>query len=311
MIKAFLSLAAIFTVLAYTAPALAQEAQAPSPTPLASEEEAITLADDLYEDLPAESLPTTNPFRFGLENVFYNLQNLFTFNAEKQAQLYQWRLHQLDRKAAACAQIGDDQCLQAIESRKEKLEEKTESYIEKHEEIRERLLARFQQWRQQREQHWQEAHTQAENKREYREQLMEQRRDMRKEAIQARLKKQENLKEYAENSFQNNLITEPPSDRMIGGDTDEHGCLIAAGYSWCEATDECYRPWEETCSSASPLPTTDSSDSTGLTPDQRLQNQQRLIEIRSENVRRQLEDTEDAVELNRRRQQEYLQDGFN
>lgn len=31
----------------------------------------------------------------------------------------------------------------------------------------------------------------------------------------------------------------------IGGDTDEHGCLIAAGYSWDEDQQACVRPWEE------------------------------------------------------------------
>lgn len=30
-----------------------------------------------------------------------------------------------------------------------------------------------------------------------------------------------------------------------GADKDEHGCLPSAGYSWCEATSSCIRPWEE------------------------------------------------------------------
>jgi putative hemolysin len=34
---------------------------------------------------------------------------------------------------------------------------------------------------------------------------------------------------------------------IIGGDKDEHGCLIAAGYSWCEAKQKCLRTWEENC----------------------------------------------------------------
>lgn len=38
--------------------------------------------------------------------------------------------------------------------------------------------------------------------------------------------------------------------QTIGGDKDEHGCLIAAGYSWCEAKQECIRPWEEPCEEA-------------------------------------------------------------
>ncbi|MFA5010040.1 MAG: hypothetical protein WC553_02305 [Patescibacteria group bacterium] len=34
---------------------------------------------------------------------------------------------------------------------------------------------------------------------------------------------------------------------LIGGQTDEHGCLVAAGYSWCEVKAKCIRTWEETC----------------------------------------------------------------
>ncbi|QUM75274.1 hypothetical protein HWV00_02965 [Moritella sp. 24] len=30
----------------------------------------------------------------------------------------------------------------------------------------------------------------------------------------------------------------------IGGDRDEHGCLPAAGYLWCERTQTCERSWE-------------------------------------------------------------------
>lgn len=36
-------------------------------------------------------------------------------------------------------------------------------------------------------------------------------------------------------------------EKLIGGDKDEGGCLIAAGYSYCEAKQKCIRPWEETC----------------------------------------------------------------
>lgn len=36
--------------------------------------------------------------------------------------------------------------------------------------------------------------------------------------------------------------------QLIGGDKDAHGCLIAAGYSWCEAKNKCLRIWEEQCS---------------------------------------------------------------
>ena len=34
---------------------------------------------------------------------------------------------------------------------------------------------------------------------------------------------------------------------VIGGDVDEGGCLIAAGYTWCEPKQKCLRVWEEPC----------------------------------------------------------------
>jgi hypothetical protein len=33
----------------------------------------------------------------------------------------------------------------------------------------------------------------------------------------------------------------------IGGDKDDHGCLVAAGYRWCADKNKCLRAWEETC----------------------------------------------------------------
>ncbi len=38
----------------------------------------------------------------------------------------------------------------------------------------------------------------------------------------------------------------------IGGQKDAHGCLVAAGYSWCDARKECERPWERYCTTATP-----------------------------------------------------------
>jgi eight-cysteine-cluster-containing protein len=37
------------------------------------------------------------------------------------------------------------------------------------------------------------------------------------------------------------------TEKPIGGETDEHGCLIAAGYQWCPSTGKCQRMWEEYC----------------------------------------------------------------
>jgi hypothetical protein len=31
---------------------------------------------------------------------------------------------------------------------------------------------------------------------------------------------------------------------VVGADRDAHGCIGSAGYSWCEYTQRCERPWE-------------------------------------------------------------------
>lgn len=35
--------------------------------------------------------------------------------------------------------------------------------------------------------------------------------------------------------------------KIIGGAKDSHGCLVAAGYSWCQTKNKCLRTWEEKC----------------------------------------------------------------
>lgn len=44
----------------------------------------------------------------------------------------------------------------------------------------------------------------------------------------------------------------PKPQQPIGGQKDEHGCLVAAGYSWCSARQECERSWERYCTAAPP-----------------------------------------------------------
>jgi hypothetical protein len=34
---------------------------------------------------------------------------------------------------------------------------------------------------------------------------------------------------------------------IIGGETDSHGCIGSAGYSWCDAKQKCLKTWEEPC----------------------------------------------------------------
>ncbi|CAK0831152.1 unnamed protein product, partial [Prorocentrum cordatum] len=45
---------------------------------------------------------------------------------------------------------------------------------------------------------------------------------------------------------------------LLGGVYDENGCVPTAGYSWCNHTQRCFRPWEEAC-----VPVNNSSASNG------------------------------------------------
>ena len=40
------------------------------------------------------------------------------------------------------------------------------------------------------------------------------------------------------------LTKNQPNENLIGGQTDEHGCLGAAGYSWNKDVKACIREWE-------------------------------------------------------------------
>jgi len=42
-------------------------------------------------------------------------------------------------------------------------------------------------------------------------------------------------------------------DQLIGKETDEHGCLMGAGYSWCEEKEKCVQVWEEGCDTITTL----------------------------------------------------------
>jgi membrane-bound inhibitor of C-type lysozyme len=50
-------------------------------------------------------------------------------------------------------------------------------------------------------------------------------------------------------------------EQAIGGQKDEHGCLVAAGYSWCDAKQTCIRQWEEYCTATAPKTAVFSCDS--------------------------------------------------
>jgi len=45
----------------------------------------------------------------------------------------------------------------------------------------------------------------------------------------------------------NNVAVNTTPGPVLGGDRDEHGCIPSAGYTWCEAKQNCLRTWEEPC----------------------------------------------------------------
>ncbi|MDN3706730.1 hypothetical protein QW060_20480 [Myroides ceti] len=48
--------------------------------------------------------------------------------------------------------------------------------------------------------------------------------------------------------FKQNDVTEKADDQineLMGGEKDEHGCIVSAGYTWSEVTQNCIRVFEE------------------------------------------------------------------
>ena len=141
---------------------------------------------DLETNLAAEALPTTNGVTYWWERVRDNLVSVFTFNAEKKAAQYRVRLHRLDRKAAACAQIGDEECLVKVEKHQQALQDRAERFIARRQELKDKLEARFTDWRQQRSERQAEWKLQAVERSDQRQELLQQRRDNRSDARQSR-----------------------------------------------------------------------------------------------------------------------------
>jgi len=42
--------------------------------------------------------------------------------------------------------------------------------------------------------------------------------------------------------------------KIVGGDLDDNGCFVAAGYSWCASKNKCLRTFEEKCADTQELP---------------------------------------------------------
>src|SRR3989338_2136727 len=164
MIKHYLSFVGVSLLLVIFAPSVWAQAPGqmpplssliPSPSPYGTAGDIVTdteLPDsDLTQDLAAEVLPTVNRMSYGWETMRNGVIRFFTLKAENKAQLYEQHLHMLDRKLAACAEIGDEQCTELIKKRMEKLTTRATNYLERREELRDKLLERFQTWRTRRE----------------------------------------------------------------------------------------------------------------------------------------------------------------
>lgn len=155
--------------------------------------------EDLNSDLAAEALPTANSFLYRWERFRNNIQSVFTFNAEKKAIHYRFRLHQLDRKLAACAEIGDEQCISKVEKHIQSLETRADNFIAKRQELKEQLLDKFDQWRTDRNARIEDLKQRAAERRAKRQEFREQRKEKRAEAKENRQKRREELKQRQQN----------------------------------------------------------------------------------------------------------------
>lgn len=177
----FLAFLLIFT---FATPAYAQTAADFSDEGLGDE--------DLTVDLAAEALPTTNGLAYGWERLRSNIQSIFTFNAERKAALYRLRLHRLDRKLAACAEIGDQECVAKVEEHSQNLEQRTEKYIAKRQELEANFQDRFLKWRENRQARAVQWRQHAAERQSQRQELLQQRQENRQQAIKNRQQNRQN-----------------------------------------------------------------------------------------------------------------------
>jgi len=138
--------------------------------------------DDLEQDLAAEALPTTNRFSYFFERIRDQVTTTFTFNAERKAERYRIRLHNLDRKLTACAEIGDSACGDKIGDRIAVLTDRAEQHIAKKQELADQWEERFAAWRAEREARIQVLRDQALERKGQRQQLIEARQTERQAA---------------------------------------------------------------------------------------------------------------------------------
>lgn len=59
---------------------------------------------------------------------------------------------------------------------------------------------------------------------------------------------------YSSSQIKNDSIDDKDivssSNMILGNDSDEHGCIASAGYSWCASSGRCHKPWENICDHA-------------------------------------------------------------
>jgi hypothetical protein len=274
MIKQYISFIGVSLLLVLFAPSVWAQGPGqmpplsspiPSPAPNSTADDTVTdieLPDsDLSVDLAAETLPTVNRLAYGWENMRNGVMRFFTLKAENKAELYERHLHTLDRKLAACAEIGDEQCTKQIEDRIEKLTTRATDYLARRQELKDKLLAKFQAWRERREALVTVRREQASQLQGQREELTTARKAMMDDARQNRAIRQEEMKAQLQErreQVKENVEQRQENREQFRQDTEEQRQLNL---------------------------------------DQRRQNQEQLIEMRSGNLKNKLDAAEEQVQV--------------
>lgn len=206
--KLFIAAVSALVPLSLVAPVYAQEA-----VPLAEDLVAAEAAGDLFAeegltdvdlevDLEAEVLPADG-VRYQWESIVDRLQRVFTFNAEKKAELDRQWLQRFDRKLAACAELGNEECVEKVQERIQARTEIAQRHLEKYQGQRQEQLEKFQAWRESREELYQERQERAQELKgraqELRESWQQKVKDARERRKEILTDRQEKLKELREN----------------------------------------------------------------------------------------------------------------
>lgn len=262
----FISFISIFLFFPFAAIGQSPALELDEPLPVPTDETAdIVLEEelddsDLTADLAAESLPTQNRFSYRWELMRNGVSRFFSLKAEKKAELYQRHLHVLDRKLAACAEIGDAKCTQLIEQRITKLTTRANNYMERRQELRDKLQDKFQAWRERREAMMAERQQRVAELKNKRQELITARQETRQEARTNRATRREEIKinvQERREQVKQNIEQRQENRQQLRENVQEERQLNL---------------------------------------EQRRQNQEKLIELRSQNVKDRLDDTRAKVE---------------